>query len=190
MSTAASRHPSERRFTLIVMGVSGSGKTTFGLALAEAKSVPFFDGDDLHTPAARAKMTAGIALNDADRAPWLDRIGAELADTAAHPRGAIVACSALRRAYRDRLRAAVGRDLRFVFLDGDKELMRRRVADRRGHYMPASLIDSQFAALEPPSGEDDVATIAADASLAVALPEALRKLAAIDQALAPSNEAP
>jgi len=163
------------------MGVSGSGKTTFGQALAAAIDLPFLDGDDLHTPEAKSKMRAGIALNDADRAPWLDRIGAELADDLAHPRGAIVACSALRRAYRDRLRASVGSGLRFVFLDGDKELMRRRVAGRRGHYMPASLIDSQFATLERPDGESDVVTIAADADLAFAVTEAIRRLAAADQ---------
>ena len=116
------------------------------------------------------------AQADADRAPWLDRIGAELADAGAHPRGAVIACSALRRAYRDRLRGAVGRELRFVFLDGDKALMRKRVADRRGHYMPASLIDSQFATLERPDGEADVVAIAADGAVEELLAKALREL--------------
>jgi gluconokinase len=153
------------RFTLIVMGVSGSGKTTVGLAIAKARAIAFFDGDDLHSPAARAKMTAGVPLTDEDRAPWLDRIGHLLADVAAHPDGAIVACSALRRAYRDRLRAIVGPSLRFLFLKGDKALMRARVAGRKDHYMPASLIDSQFAALESPEGEADVVTLSADADL-------------------------
>ncbi len=188
MSTAASQPRFEARFTVIVMGVTGSGKTTFGQALAKARGTPFFDGDDLHSPEARAKMGAGIALNDADRAPWLDRIGAKLADAAALPQGAVIACSALRRAYRDRLRAVVGPDLRFVFLDGDKPLMLRRVAERRGHYMPASLVDSQFAALEPPVGEGDVVTLAADASVDEAVPEALRKLAEIDERRAPREE--
>ena len=158
------------------MGVSGSGKTTFGKALAQALELPFFDGDDFHSPEARAKMAAGHPITDADRAPWLDRIGAALADAGAHPSGAVIACSALRRAYRDRLRGAVGRELRFVFLDGDKALMRKRVADRRGHYMPASLIDSQFATLERPDGEADVVTIAADGAVEELLAKALREL--------------
>jgi gluconokinase len=188
MSTAASRPRSEPRFAVIVMGVAGCGKTTFGGALAKAEGLPFFDGDEFHSPEARAKMSAGVALGDSDRAPWLERIGASLADARARPEGAVMACSALRRAYRDRLRALVGPDLRFIFLEGDKALMLRRVAERRGHYMPASLIDSQFAALEPPAGEDDVVTLAADASLAQALPEALRRLAAIDERRAPGAE--
>lgn len=160
------------------MGVAGSGKTTVGQALSGALGAPFFDGDDLHTPEARAKMARGAPLDDADRAPWLDRIGAVLADEARHPLGAIIACSALRRAYRDRLRALAGPTLRFLFLQGDKELMRTRVAGRRGHYMPASLIDSQFAALEAPESEADVITMAADADLESALPGVIPRLTA------------
>jgi gluconokinase len=156
----------DQRLALVAMGVSGSGKTFVGTAIAEALNIPFFDGDDLHSPEARAKMTAGVPLNDADRAPWLDRIGALLADAAAHPQGVVVACSALRRTYRDRLHAAAGPGLRFLFLEGDKALMRARVASRKNHYMPASLVDSQFATLESPEGEGDVVTIPADADLA------------------------
>ena len=177
MSTAGSPPRSDARLALVVMGVSGSGKTTAGVAIAKATGAAFFDGDDLHDPAARAKMTAGIALDDADRAPWLDRIGALLADGAAHPAGAIVACSALRRAYRDRLRARVGPSLRFLFLKGDKATMRARVAGRKRHFMPASLIDSQFATLELPEAEADVVTLAADADFAQALPGAIARLA-------------
>jgi gluconokinase len=165
MVTESSSLRSADRLVLIAMGVSGSGKTTFGEAIAKRQGIAFFDGDDLHSPEARAKMTAGIPLTDEDRAPWLDRIGKLLADKAAHPEGAVVACSALKRAYRDRLRAIVGPSLRFLFLKGDKALMRARVAGRKGHYMPASLIDSQFAALESPEGEADVVTIPADADL-------------------------
>jgi gluconokinase len=176
MSMAESRLRSETRLALVVMGVAGSGKTTAGLAAADAKGLLFIDGDDLHSDAARAKMGRGVALSDEDRAPWLDRIGAVLADAAAHPRGAVVACSALRRAYRDHLRARVGPSLRFLFLKGDPSLMRERVAAREGHYMPASLVDSQFAALESPEGEPDVATLAADANFAAALPEVIREL--------------
>ncbi len=176
MSTAESQPPSEPRLPIIVMGVSGSGKTTVGKALARASGLPFFDGDDLHTPQARAKMAAGVALDDADRWPWLERIGACLADAAAHPAGVIIACSALRRIYRDRLRASAGPMLRFVYLEGGEALMRQRVARRKGHYMPASLVESQFAALEPPAGEGGVVTMAADAELSQAIPRILSKI--------------
>ena len=158
------------------MGVSGSGKTTAGKALAEAMGLPFLDGDDLHTPEARAKMGAGHALTDEDRWPWLDRIGGILADIADYPQGAVIACSALRLIYRDRLRAAAGPSLRFLFLKGDKDLMRQRVGHRPGHYMPASLVDSQFATLETPEGEPDVVTIPADGDLAAEIPDVIARL--------------
>ena len=169
--------PFSDRLPLIVMGVSGSGKTTLGEAIAARTGLSFFDGDTFHSVEARAKMTAGVALTDEDRAPWLDRIGRFLADAGAHPEGAIVACSALKRAYRDRLRAAAGPGLRFLFLKGDKALMRARVAGRKNHYMPASLVDSQFAALESPEGEGDVVTIPADADLAQTLGDTIERLA-------------
>ncbi|HKN26442.1 MAG TPA: gluconokinase [Roseiarcus sp.] len=164
------------RVAIVVMGVSGAGKTTVGRLLAGRLGVEFIDGDDLHSPATRAKMAAGQALDDADRWPWLDRIAAALADPAA-PRGRVIACSALKRAYRDRLRAGAGAGLRFVYLEANPDLMRKRVAGRRGHYMPASLVDSQFAALEPPAREADVVTIAADADLDVAIPQLVAELA-------------
>jgi gluconokinase len=170
--------PPPSRLALIVMGVSGSGKTTIGEALAAALGMRFFDGDEFHSPEARAKMTAGVPLTDDDRWPWLDRIGQRLADVAAHPKGAIVACSALKRVYRDRLRAAVGPALRFIFLQGDKALMRERVAGRKGHFMPASLIDSQFATLESPIGERDVVTLDAREDVAGMVGEAVEKLQA------------
>jgi gluconokinase len=170
--------PSASKLTLVVMGVSGSGKTTVGERLASALNCDFIDGDGLHTPEARAKMAAGTPLDDDDRWPWLDRIGDALADRAAHPDGLIVASSVLKRAYRDRLRGRVGPRLRFLYLKGDKALMRARVAGRKGHYMPASLVDSQFAALEEPSGEPDVVTLPADVDLDKVATETLRALAA------------
>jgi gluconokinase len=121
-------------------------------------------------------MSAGHPLDDDDRWPWLDRIAAALKEDRGG-RGAVVACSALRRAYRDRLRAGVGPTLRFVYLKAAPDLMRARVASRKGHYMPASLVDSQFAALEPPDGETDVVTMAADADLAPAIPKLAAELA-------------
>ena len=147
------------------MGVSGSGKTTVGRILARALGADFIDGDDLHTDAARAKMGAGHALTDEDRWPWLDRVAARLAGEEQNGRGVVIACSALRRVYRDRLRAGAGPRIKFVYLQATPDDMRARVASRKDHYMPASLVDSQFAALEPPDGEGDVVTLSADAQL-------------------------
>jgi gluconokinase len=167
--------PTAAPLAIVVMGVSGSGKTTVGKLLAAALGADFIEGDDLHSEAARAKMTAGVPLDDNDRWPWLDRVATAL-NAASSSAGAVAACSALRRAYRDRIRAAVGPRLRFVYLEATPELMRARVAGRRGHYMPASLVDSQFAALEPPNGESDVVTMPADADPAVAIPEIAAEL--------------
>jgi gluconokinase len=161
MSTAASP-PASEPLAVVVMGVSGSGKTTVGKRLAEALGAEFIDGDDLHTDAARAKMAAGHALTDEDRWPWLDRVGAALEHG---DKRRIVACSALKRAYRDRIRAAAGPALKFVYLAATPEAMRRRVAGRRGHYMPASLVDSQFATLEAPKEEPDVIEVCAESPL-------------------------
>lgn len=131
---------------IVIMGVSGCGKSSVGEALAAELGIPYRDGDDLHPPANVEKMRTGIALTDADRWPWLDRLAAVLATEAP----VIVGCSALRRVYRDRLRAGAGGVVRFVHLSGSRALIARRMATRTGHYMPASLLDSQFAALEPP----------------------------------------
>lgn len=145
---------------VVVMGVSGSGKTTVGAALADAIGLRFVDGDALHPAANVAKMAAGIPLDDADRAPWLDAIGAVLA---AGP--VVVACSALKRGYRDRLRAAAP-DLQLVFLDGSPELLASRMAGRPGHFMPTSLLDSQLATLQRPDPNEGALT--ADISAPVA----------------------
>ncbi|MBW8269451.1 gluconokinase [Caldovatus sp. SYSU G05006] len=135
------------------MGVSGAGKSTVGPLLAAALGVPFADGDAFHPPANVAKMAAGTPLSDEDRWPWLAAIGAWLA--AQEATGAVVACSALRRAYRDRLRQACP-GLRFVHLAGARALIAKRLAARAGHFMPAGLLESQFATLEDPAGEPDV----------------------------------
>ena len=129
-----------------VMGVSGSGKTTVGAALAQRLGVPFADADDFHPAENIAKMSAGQPLDDLDRLPWLHTLGRWQAAHAAT--GAVVSCSALRRWYRDVLREAAP-DQVFVHLDGLPEVVARRVAGRPGHFMPASLVDSQFATLEP-----------------------------------------
>jgi gluconokinase len=156
---------------VVVMGVAGAGKTTVGLRLAEALYGQFIDGDDLHTGEARAKMSRGVALTDEDRWPWFDRIATALSAGMNRGETTVVASSALKRAYRDRLRQRTGPGLRFVYLKADRDLMRARVAGRRGHYMPASLVDSQFATLEPPDGEPNVIAIAADADLDAAIPK-------------------
>jgi len=130
---------------IVVMGVTGCGKSTVGVALAERLKVPFGDADDFHSPENVEKMSAGVPLDDADRRPWLLSIGAWLA---AQPDGAVASCSALKRSYRDVLRESAP-DVAFVHLHGDRETVRRRVSGRAGHFMPSSLVDSQFAALEP-----------------------------------------
>ncbi|OBH07855.1 gluconate kinase [Mycobacterium sp. E2699] len=146
---------------VVVMGVSGSGKSTVGAALARRLRVPFVDADALHPPANIAKMTAGEPLDDEDRRPWLDRVGAWLAG---HRDGGVVSCSALKRAYRDQLRAHCP-DVEFLHLDGSPELIGCRLAARRGHFMPAALLRSQFDALEPL--DPDEAGSTADAGRAV-----------------------
>ncbi|MDM0058613.1 gluconokinase [Variovorax fucosicus] len=148
---------------IVVMGVSGCGKSSLGDALAKDLALPLIEGDDFHPPANVEKMRAGIALVDADRAGWLDALGAELA---AHPKGAVLTCSALKRAYRDRLRAAVP-DLRFVFMELTREEAERRVAARAAQHMfPASLVANQFDTLESPVGEAGVLAVDATAPLA------------------------
>src|SRR5215208_1469311 len=132
---------------IVVMGASGSGKTVIGRALATALVCPFVDADDLHDDASRAKMAAGIPLDDSDRAPWLARIGRRLIDLAATHPDIVLACSALRIAYRDTLRTA-SPDMHFVLLDADAATLSRRVAARRGHFMPPALVASQLATLE------------------------------------------
>jgi gluconokinase len=130
---------------IVVMGVSGSGKSTVGAALAQRLRVPFADADDLHPEANIAKMSRGEALDDHDRYPWLERVGAWLAE---HPDGGVMSCSALKRKYRDQLRHHAPAT-EFVLLAGSREVIERRQASRPGHFMPASLLTSQLATLEP-----------------------------------------
>jgi gluconokinase len=135
--------------TVLLMGVSGSGKSTVGPALAAELNWPFLDADTLHPQANVAKMASGIPLTDADRWPWFDRIVAEMRRYAAAGKNIVIACSALKQAYRDRL--ASGGSLRVVYLKGDAETIAPRLAERRGHFMPPSLLASQFATLEEPA---------------------------------------
>jgi gluconokinase len=145
---------------VIVMGVSGCGKSTVGFGVAAGLGWPFLDGDELHPPANVAKMAAGHPLTDADRAPWLEAIGERMAAWHDAGRSGVLACSALRRVYRDTLRAHA--PATFVLLDVSVALLRARVAGRREHFMPPSLLDSQLATLERPGPDEDAITVVVD----------------------------
>ena len=137
------------------MGVSGSGKSTVGAALARRLRVPFVDADSLHPPANIAKMTAGEPLDDGDRYPWLEKVGEWLAG---HRDGGVVSCSALKRKYRDQLRAHCPR-VEFLYLSASPELIAARLAARSGHFMPAALLQSQLDALEPLGADEAGVTV-------------------------------
>jgi gluconokinase len=147
---------------IVVMGVSGSGKSTVGAALAQRLRVPFADADDFHPPANIAKMTAGEALDDDDRYPWLEAIGQWLARQ--NGDGGVMSCSALKRKYRDQLRRHCPETL-FAHLSGTPEVIGRRQASRPGHFMPASLLASQFDTLEPLEADEPGVTIDVDQNI-------------------------
>ena len=148
---------------MILAGVSGSGKTTVGSLLAGRLGWPYAEGDSFHPPANIAKMTAGIPLTDADRWPWLAAIRAWIDARIAAGGSGVVACSALKRSYRDYLRE--GRpDVRLVFLDVSHDQDLARLRARRGHFFPPRLLDSQFADLEPPHPDEDALVLTASAS--------------------------
>ncbi|ESQ86712.1 hypothetical protein ABAC460_22560 [Asticcacaulis sp. AC460] len=147
---------------IVIMGISGCGKTTLGKGLAEATGYRFVEGDDLHTAENVARMSAGIALTDDDRWPWLERIAEEL-KTAREGDGRVVSCSALRYAYRQLLRTRSGGPILFVFPKLSADIVRARLRNRPNHYMPPSLVDSQMATLELPRPDEHVLTIDGDA---------------------------
>ena len=146
---------------IVVMGVSGSGKSTVGSALAQRLRVPFLDADALHPPANIAKMSRGEALNDEDRFPWLALVGEWLA---VHEGGGVMGCSALKRRYRDQIRHHAP-TVRFIYLEGSRDVIAARQAARPGHFMPASLLTSQFATLEPLEPDEDGVVIEVDQSV-------------------------
>jgi gluconokinase len=163
---------------VVVMGVAGAGKTVVGRGLARRLGWRFIDGDDHHPALNRAKMSAGIPLSDEDRWPWLDRLRALLDEGVAAGTGTVLACSALKASYRARL----GTDephVGVVFLDGDPTVIEARLQARRGHYMPASLLGSQLAALEPPS---DAVRVDVGADLETIVATALAGLTRLDEA--------
>ena len=176
MSAASAPAPGRNGPAIIVMGVAGSGKTSVGGALSERLGFPFRDGDEFHPAANVAKMSSGVPLTDEDRWPWLDAIGKAVRD--AGDDGIIVACSALRRVYRDRLRAAAGRPIVFVHLTGSRALLAERLAARKGHFMPPSLLDSQLATLEPPGPGERALAVSVEPPVATIADEVVAKLPA------------
>ncbi|WP_312795242.1 gluconokinase [Tianweitania sp.] len=155
----------------VIMGVAGSGKTFIGQMLAAKLDADFIDGDDLHPQGNIDKMAQGIPLTDEDRAPWLQAVGETLHG---HAQRLIVGCSALKRSYRDQIRAAAGRPVTFLYLDGSRALIAERMGKRERHFMPLSLLDSQFAALQVPEFDEDAITVSIDAE-PVAVVDALVK---------------
>jgi gluconokinase len=154
----------ERPCALVVMGVSGSGKTTVAEALAKRIGWRFEDGDKFHPASNIAKMSAGIPLTDEDRWPWLQAIADEIDRLCGKGQRAVVACSALKRIYRNVL--VHGRDdVRIILLDGTQQLIAGRLAARRGHFMPPGLLDSQFATLERPADDERAVTVSIDATV-------------------------
>jgi gluconokinase len=162
-------------FALIVMGVSGSGKSTVAEAMASRLGWRCEDGDKFHPASNVAKMSSGQPLTDEDRWPWLKAIAAEIARTCAANEHAVVACSALKRAYREVL--LNGRsDVRFVFLDGTEALIASRLAARKGHFMPAGLLASQFRTLEPPGDDEQALRVSIDAPVEAIVDNILSQL--------------
>lgn len=157
----------------VVMGVSGSGKTTIGFALAEQLDCPFYDGDDFHSPQNVAKMARGIPLNDDDRAPWLANLAALAQDHLEREETAVLASSALKKRYRDQLH--INDRVQFIFLDGDFDLIWQRMQARHDHYMKPEMLRSQFEALEPPD-EDEAIFMAIDQSVEDILAQILYKM--------------
>ena len=166
-----------RALRLVIMGVSGCGKSTVGEGLAKALHLPFLEGDSLHPPRNVALMAAGTPLTDEDRAGWLDTIAARLASLP-DDQGLVVSCSALKRAYRDRLRRAAS-DVRFVHLHGTPALLAERLQQRQHLYMPPTLLDSQLATLEMPGADEHIITL----NIAEPVPQLLQHAL---QALTPS----
>jgi len=148
-------NPNAATFLVIIMGVSGSGKSTLAKALADIYDFEYLDGDNFHSLESRSLMASGIPLTDAHRAPWVAAIKQRLQDNANHITHTVLAFSGLKRKHREELRLA-GLKTLFLYLDGDKKIIHDRINNRKGHFMPAALLDSQFASMEDPLNEPDV----------------------------------
>jgi gluconokinase len=160
---------------IVVMGVAGCGKSTFGKALAAKLTVPWIEGDDFHSPASKAKMAAGTPLDDADREGWLLHLAQLIAK---HPQGCVLGCSALKARYRDVLRGSA-KPLRFAYLRLTREEAQQRVSRRAGHFFSDTLVESQFATLEDPSGEVDVITLDATQATDALIAQILGQMASL-----------
>ncbi|UCI19210.1 gluconokinase [Mesorhizobium sp. B2-1-8] len=178
MSTAASP-PAFEPALIVVMGVSGCGKTSVGIEIAARFGLAFVEGDTLHPYGNVEKMSAGMALTDEDRLPWLDLVGAALCLARQQGRGLVISCSALKTSYRDRLSQAANGPVFFVHLEGTRAVLQARLAERRGHFFPPALLDSQFAALESPAGEPLVVIVDIDAPVDSIADAALNGLSAL-----------
>jgi carbohydrate kinase (thermoresistant glucokinase family) len=165
---------------IVVMGVSGSGKTTIGRNIAARLGLPFRDADEFHPPANVAKMASGVPLTDDDRWPWLEAIGKAIRESTG---GIVVTCSALKRIYRDRIRRAAGRPVQFLYLDASRAVLAERLATRKGHFFPASLLDSQLATLEKPGSDEGAVVIPADGPIEAVAEAALAAAAGQKSAL-------
>ncbi|TPM38230.1 gluconokinase [Mesorhizobium sp. B2-3-4] len=160
---------------IVVMGVAGCGKSAVGIALATAMGAVFIEGDRLHPSENVARMARGEPLTDQLREGWLDAIGAQIAASVDKGQGAVAACSALKRRYRERLRGFCP-GIVFLYLEIDPATARRRVGNRKGHFMPASLVDSQFAILDPPGVDEQALTLDATRPVAELVAQAMRSM--------------
>ena len=174
MTSGTSRRATEPPRVLVLMGVSGVGKSTVGALLAAQLGCDFAEGDELHPPRNVARMAAGVPLTDADRAPWLSAVRGWIDAHVDAGSPGVITCSALKRGYRDRLRAP---GVVFVMLAADPAVIARRLADRHGHFMPPRLLGSQLEALEPPAGDEPSITVAAGQDAASVCAAILRALA-------------
>ena len=167
---------SDEKPLIVVMGVAGSGKTTIASGLAERLGVPFVEGDSLHPTANVKKMAGGIPLTDEDRWPWLEAIGERMDVERVTGHGVVVSCSALRHAYRDCLRKKVHGKVHFILLDGSRELITDRMKQRKGHFMPPALLDSQFDTLEKPTPDEHAVILDIRHAVPVLLAEAAKSV--------------
>ena len=163
---------------MVIMGVAGCGKSTVGAALAPMIGADYVDGDDLHPKSNIKKMAAGIPLNDDDRAPWLALVGQRLAQA---DKTTMIGCSALKRSYRDIIRQHAGGDVLFLHLTGSRQVIEGRMSSREGHFMPMSLLDSQFATLEPPGSDERSIAVDINQELQTIVAEIIQKLSAADR---------
>ena len=170
--------PAPEPVVLVLMGVSGSGKSTIAALLAGRLGWDFEEGDDLHPPANVAKMHAGHPLDDEDRKPWLAKVAGWITERTEAGRPGIITCSALKRSYRDVLR---GKHVIFVHVAGSKEEIAARLASRHGHYMPSSLLDSQFDTLEPPGHDERAITVGIEAPAAQEAAEIVKVLGLVPE---------